>query len=152
MTSHCLKITQNLNFSILIFPPFFVLLKLTCLVTLLDSRFSKICQNGTFLAFLMNFYPLNVKCDFFWDFQTPWPSIGIKIVCHLKIILIQWNTNSVSVQSWMDALGKLWKLEWSNKGIVLDRFMTIWKMNKSTYKSFIWVLSFFDSDAWPSRS
>ena len=39
--SHCLKITQNVAFEFLEFwnfPPFFVLLKLTCLVTLFDRK------------------------------------------------------------------------------------------------------------------
>ena len=39
--SHCLKITQNVAFEFMTFwhfPPIFVLLKLTCLVTLFDSK------------------------------------------------------------------------------------------------------------------
>ena len=36
--SHCLKITQNVAFEFLNVPPFFVLLKLTCLVTLFDRK------------------------------------------------------------------------------------------------------------------
>ena len=39
--SHCLKITQNVAFEFLTFwhfPPIFVLLKLTCLVTLFDRK------------------------------------------------------------------------------------------------------------------
>ena len=38
---HCLKITQNVAFEFLVFwhfPPIFVLLKLTCLVTLFDHK------------------------------------------------------------------------------------------------------------------
>ena len=35
--THCLKITQNVAFEFWHFPPIFVLLKLTCLVTLFDS-------------------------------------------------------------------------------------------------------------------
>ena len=35
---HCLKITQNGAFEIWHFPPIFVLLKLTCLVTLFDCK------------------------------------------------------------------------------------------------------------------
>ena len=36
--SHCLKITQNVAFEFWHFPPIFVLLKLTCLVTLFDRK------------------------------------------------------------------------------------------------------------------
>ena len=36
--SHCLKITQNVAFEVLNFPTIFVLFKLTCLVTLFDSK------------------------------------------------------------------------------------------------------------------
>ena len=54
--AHCLKITQNVAFEFWHFPPIFVLLKLTCLVTLSASfRFSKTRQTWPFLAFLINF-------------------------------------------------------------------------------------------------
>ena len=36
--SHCLKIPQNVAFEFWHFPPIFVLLKLTCLVTLFDRK------------------------------------------------------------------------------------------------------------------
>ena len=36
--SHCLKIIQNVAFQFWPFPPIFVLLKLTCLVTLFDRK------------------------------------------------------------------------------------------------------------------
>ena len=36
--AHCLKITQNIAFEFWHFPPIFVLLKLTCLVTLFDRK------------------------------------------------------------------------------------------------------------------
>ena len=36
--THCLKITQNVAFEYWHFPPIFVLLKLTCLVTLFDRK------------------------------------------------------------------------------------------------------------------
>ena len=60
--AHCLKITQNVAIEFWHFPPIFVLLKLTCLVTLFDPsfKFSKTCQNGPFLAFLINFCPLKM--------------------------------------------------------------------------------------------
>ena len=63
--SQCLKITKNVAFEILAFwhlPPIFVLLKLTCL-TLFDLTLQvlkKTRQNGPFLAFLINFYPLKM--------------------------------------------------------------------------------------------
>ena len=45
------------------FPPIFVLLKLTCLVTLFDQKLQvffkkKTRQNEPFLAFFLNFWPL----------------------------------------------------------------------------------------------
>ena len=60
MYSHCLQITQNVAFEFWHFPPIFVLLKLTCLVTLFDRKlqFFKNSPNWPFLA-LMNFCP---KC------------------------------------------------------------------------------------------
>ena len=64
--SHCLKITQNVAldfFLILAFSTFFVLLKLTCLVTLFDRKlqgFLKTRQNGSFLAFFISFCPLKM--------------------------------------------------------------------------------------------
>ena len=50
---------SHLNLSILAFPPIFVLLKLTCLVTLFDRKLHvfKNSPNWPFLAFLMNFCP-----------------------------------------------------------------------------------------------
>ena len=36
--AHCLKITQNVAIEFWNFPPIFVLLKLTCLVTLFDRK------------------------------------------------------------------------------------------------------------------
>ena len=37
-SAQCLKITQNVAFEFWYFPPIFVLLKLTCLVTLFDRK------------------------------------------------------------------------------------------------------------------
>ena len=51
--AQCLKITQNVAFEFWHFPPIFVLLKLTCLVTLLDRKLQvfKNSPNCTNLAF-----------------------------------------------------------------------------------------------------
>ena len=60
------KITRNVtieSFDFVIFHRFLVLLKLTCLVTMFDSRFSKIRQNGTFLPSIMNFCPLKLNVN-----------------------------------------------------------------------------------------
>ena len=66
------------------FPPFFVLLKLTCLVTLLDRnhQFFKEAPKwtifGTFNELLstenvnVTRFARNVEWDFLWDFQTPY--------------------------------------------------------------------------------
>ena len=79
--SHCLKITQesHLNFH---FPPIFVLLKLTCLVTLFDCKL-QVFKNSPKLTIFGIFDELlstqnvnvarfarNVECDFLSDFQT----------------------------------------------------------------------------------
>ena len=64
--THCLKITQNavlefLNFGI--FHQFFVLLKLTCLVTLFDHKlqvFKNLPKLYHFLAFFINFCPFKM--------------------------------------------------------------------------------------------
>ena len=60
--SHCLKITQNVAFEFWYFPPIFVLLKLTCLVTLFNIKLQsfKNSPNWLFLAFLINFCPLKM--------------------------------------------------------------------------------------------
>ena len=58
-SSHCLKITQNVAFEILIlrhFPTIFVLLKVTYLVTLFDRKF-QLVKNSP-------------KLDHFWAFST----------------------------------------------------------------------------------
>ena len=66
------------------FPPIFELLKLTCLVTLLDRKlqFLKYRQNWPFLTFLMNFFPTanlnvarsarNIEWGIFVIFRTVW--------------------------------------------------------------------------------
>ena len=51
-----LKIPQNVAFLIWPFPPIFVLLKMTCLVTLFDRQL-QVFKNP-FLALLMNSFPL----------------------------------------------------------------------------------------------
>ena len=63
--AHCLKITQNVAFDFFKFwrfPPIFVLLKLTCLVTLFDHKFKgfKNSPKWSILAFLINFCPLKM--------------------------------------------------------------------------------------------
>ena len=59
ITAQCLKITQNVAFEFLQFwhfPPIFVLLKLTRLVTLFDSKLQLFKEKiGRFLPFLINF-------------------------------------------------------------------------------------------------
>ena len=61
--SQCLKITQNVAFDFFHFwhfPPFFVLLKVTCLVTLFDCKlqvFKTLTKIGHFLHFFYSKYP-----------------------------------------------------------------------------------------------
>ena len=52
--THCLKVTQNVAFEFWHFPPNFVLLKLTCLVTLFDSK--------------LQVFKKLAKMDHFWHF------------------------------------------------------------------------------------
>ena len=84
--SHCLKITENVAFEFLTiwhFPPIFVLLKLTCLVTLFDRKL-QVFKNSPKWTILGIFNKLlstqnvnvarfarNIEWDFFCDFQTP---------------------------------------------------------------------------------
>ena len=52
--THCLKTTQNIAFDFSNFPPFFVLLKVTCLVTLFGRKlqvFKKLVKMGYFLIY-----------------------------------------------------------------------------------------------------
>ena len=62
---HCLKITQNVAFEFLKvwhFPPIFVILKLTCLVTLFDRKLQvfKNSPKWTIFGILINLYPLKM--------------------------------------------------------------------------------------------
>ena len=63
-TSQCLKITQNVAFWH--FPPIFVLLKLTCLVTLFDPKL-QICKNSPKWTILDICYLL-LSIQNVWDF------------------------------------------------------------------------------------
>ena len=68
---------QNVAFEIWQFPPIFVLLKLTCLVTLFDRQ-PQVFQNSpklTIFGILMSTqnvnvacFARNVECDFLYDF------------------------------------------------------------------------------------
>ena len=74
--------SRILNFSIMAFPAIFVLLKLTCLVTLFDRKLQvfkispKLTLFGIFNELLSTQnvnvarFARNVECDFFRDFQT----------------------------------------------------------------------------------
>ena len=72
-------------FQIWHFPPFFILLKVTCLVTLFDRKlqvFQKIAKINHFRHFQWTFVHSKCKCSskykmrlFFCDFQTPCQSI-----------------------------------------------------------------------------
>ena len=80
--AQCLKITQKVSFEFWHFPPIFVLLKLTCLVTEFDRKL-QVFKNSPKLTLFGIFNELlstqnvnvarfarNVECDFFGDFQT----------------------------------------------------------------------------------
>ena len=88
--THCLKITQNVAFEFWHFPPIFVLLKLTCLVTLFDRKL-RVFKNspkwnifGIFSTQNINVarFARNVELDFFCDFQT-------LCVCVILFTLVQ---------------------------------------------------------------
>ena len=75
--SQCLKITQNVEFEFLnfgIFHQLFVLLKLTCLVTLFDRKL-QVFRNSPKLAIFAIFHELlftqnvNVVCNVEFDFS-----------------------------------------------------------------------------------
>ena len=65
--THCLKMTQIVAFEFWHFPPIFVLLKVTCLVTLYDQKSLKMIF--WILAFFTNFCP--IKTDL--SGNTVWP-------------------------------------------------------------------------------
>ena len=76
-SSHCLKITQNVSFSIFQFWHFstiFVLFKLTCLVTLFDLKLQFFKNSPIPFLYTQNVniarFARNVEWDFFCDFQT----------------------------------------------------------------------------------
>ena len=86
LTPQCLKITKNVAFQVFVFwhfPPIFVLLKVTCLVTLFDHNLQVFKNSPKWTIFgifnellsTRNVYVArfarNVECDFFCDFQTP---------------------------------------------------------------------------------
>ena len=65
--------TQNVSFNFWPFPTFFVLLKLTCLVTLFDRKLQvfKNSPNWTVLAFWINLCPLKMQMRLFmWFLNT----------------------------------------------------------------------------------
>ena len=83
--AQCLKITQNVAFRIFQFwhfPPIFVLLKVTCLITLFDSKLQVFKNSPKWIIFgifneLLSTqhvnvarFARNIECDFFCDFQT----------------------------------------------------------------------------------
>ena len=53
-TAHCLKITQNVTFEFWHFPPIFVPLKMTCLVTLFDRKL-QVFKNSSKLTIFLHF-------------------------------------------------------------------------------------------------
>mgnify|MGYP006863930545 CR=1 FL=1 len=82
--TRCLKITQNVAFEFWYFSPIFVLLKLTCMVTLFDRKL-QIPKNApkwtifgisNWLSSTQNVnvahFARNVEWGFFCDFQTTW--------------------------------------------------------------------------------
>ena len=81
------------NFSIV---TIFVLLKFTCLVTLLDRKL-QVLKNSPFFAIFTELlstqnvnvasFPYNVKCDFVSDFQTLWALENFGSVKEGKILL-----------------------------------------------------------------
>ena len=106
----CLKITQNFAFpffNIGILLQFYVLLKLTCLVTLFNPP--KLSIFGIFNAFLspqninVARFARNVEWYIFWDFQTPcyqnWTCRSycwilarkFKALSNLKINIAKWD-------------------------------------------------------------
>ena len=66
-----LKMSHLIFFKFWRFPPIFVLLKLTCLVTLFDHKFKgfKNSPKWSILAFLINFCPIKASLDFFQIFH-----------------------------------------------------------------------------------
>ena len=69
MDPRCLKMTQNVAFEFFnfgIFHQFFVLLKVTCLVTLFDRKLQVFKNSPKWTTR----FARNVKCNFFCDFQT----------------------------------------------------------------------------------
>ena len=99
---HCLKITQNVAFEFWHFTPFFVQLKLTCLVTLFDRKLQvfKNSPNRTIFSKLLSTQNVNVarfarivKWDFFCDFQTPW-SFKIESVI-VELLSVSFQTTNV---------------------------------------------------------
>ena len=85
------------------FPPIFVQLKLTCLVTLFDRKLQvfknspKLTIFGIFNELLSTQnvnvarYARNVECDFFYDFQTLWNVIKCLLTCIIECV--SWHGN-----------------------------------------------------------
>ena len=90
------------------FPPIFVILKLTCLVTLFDRKlqFFKNSPKWTILGIFnqvlstQNVYVArfarNVEWDFFCDFQTP--CMGTKVCCNILPNVYRKRSNVVSTR------------------------------------------------------
>ena len=88
------KIAQNVAFEFWHFPPIFILLILTCLVTLFDLKlkgFQKLATMDNFWRFWLTFvrskcvarFARNVEWDFFCDFQTPCLGFDIYLWWHV---------------------------------------------------------------------
>ena len=104
--SICLKITQNVAFAFWHFPPIFVLLKLTCLVTLFDRKLQVFKNSPKWTIFgilnqLLSTQNVNVarfardvEWYFFCDFQTPCKCvmpINIQLQHHHHLL---WSTRN----------------------------------------------------------
>ena len=114
-TPRCLKITQNVPIEFWHFPPIFVLLKLTCLVTLFDRKL-QVFENppnwtifGIFPYLLstqhvnLDRFARNAEWDFFCHFQTLWTwVVGLcaafflaSYTCLTKIAMVNMNVPSL---------------------------------------------------------
>ena len=121
-SSHCLKITQNVAFDFFEFwhnSPIFVLLKLTCLVTLFDRKLRVFKNSPKRTIFGIFHYLLsphnvnvarfarNVGWAFFCDFQTPCVCRVAVPFLHINIRFIHFPTEitrSWSARTWLNFL------------------------------------------------
>ena len=96
--AQCLKISKNVSFEFWHFPPIFVLLKLTCLVTLFDPKL-QICKNSPKWTILDICYLL-LSIQNVWDFLKIFTYNALHMIFFTNFLPIQWAGKLILFDLW----------------------------------------------------